>query len=156
LADEVAAYASIEQFLDTGDRCGGCEGCVDFYVAVFVFEEREFVGLGELGDEVQNERCTRSAVITSLKIASSVLLCRCPWSYNSIFKYLQICNVLVFPEPKKPVMMVMGIMAAGIVMRNERQNPKSKTSKSKLQHSRKESTSLFAIAVNRSCSFSGV
>jgi hypothetical protein len=38
--------------LDTGDGGRGGEGCVDFYVAVFVLEEREFVGFGELRDEV--------------------------------------------------------------------------------------------------------
>jgi hypothetical protein len=50
LPDEVAAYASVEQFLDARDGLRRGELRVDGYVAVFVFEEREFVGFGELGD----------------------------------------------------------------------------------------------------------
>lgn len=50
LADEVAADASVEEFADAGDRLCGGELGVDGDVAVFVFEEGEFVGWGELGD----------------------------------------------------------------------------------------------------------
>jgi hypothetical protein len=57
LADEVAAYAAIEQFLDAGDGGGRGERGIDGDVAVFVFEEGEFVGGGELGDEVEDEGC---------------------------------------------------------------------------------------------------
>jgi hypothetical protein len=55
LPDEVAAYASIEKFLDARDGLRRGKLRVDGYVAVFVFEEREFVGFGELGDQVEDE-----------------------------------------------------------------------------------------------------
>lgn len=44
LTDEIAAYAAIEEFLDARYGRGGGELCVDFYVAVFILQERKFVG----------------------------------------------------------------------------------------------------------------
>jgi hypothetical protein len=41
--------------LDTGDGLRRCELGVDCYVAVFVFQEREFVGLRELWYQVEDE-----------------------------------------------------------------------------------------------------
>jgi hypothetical protein len=55
LADEVTAYAAIEEFLYAGDGLGRGELGVDCYVAVFVFEECEFVSFGELGDQVEDK-----------------------------------------------------------------------------------------------------
>lgn len=43
MADEVAAYAAVEQFTDTGDGRGGRELGVDGEVAKFVLEESEAV-----------------------------------------------------------------------------------------------------------------
>lgn len=52
LPHEVAAYAAVEKLLDAGDGGGGGELGIDGDVAVFVFEEGEFVCGRELGDEV--------------------------------------------------------------------------------------------------------
>jgi hypothetical protein len=43
--------------LDARDGGGRGERGIDGDVAVFVFEEGEFVGGGELGDEVEDEGC---------------------------------------------------------------------------------------------------
>lgn len=61
LADEVAADAAVEEFADAGDGGGGGEARVDGEVAEFVFQQGEFVGGGELGEEVEDEGCLAGA-----------------------------------------------------------------------------------------------
>jgi len=48
LADKVAAYAAIEEFLDAGDSLRGCELRIDRDVAKFILQKRKAVGRWQL------------------------------------------------------------------------------------------------------------